>query len=688
MSPLEKLAFLEKFAFQGIDLSQIKVRCNNVIKKRNEDLISIDSQLNMASEHLKTLTKPEKVPFPLPCKDKEKAIKNESIRHHNCKILIKRAEKHLEKIKKENNDLKVYTVQIENKQKNITVLKDKIEHLTFEQNTTHYEGDEKLFQYEQKLISMLSEKELFILSERYEEDKVRLAEMEETEKQDIANELKKLKTELWKEYKPDEITTTITEYQQALKDCEILDKNKAQLEKYFISEEKLESNKALLTSTKEKLNERKERLSKLVLQQELYQCPSCQVSLRFQDNNLHLFDEEIPEETEKIEDVEKEISSLTRTINKLEYSIPEEQNKLKRYKELQTEIKNIESQYEDLPVKNEIETNIEYLQNYKRVQIEIEKRCKKLESNQSFSTSLNTFKAQIAKQKDEIKLLESKIKVKSDSTKEEELRHTIQIQRQNKQKIQEYQKQLGNLTRELDIHTSEMNKIQADFQKEYEKIRTNTEVETEIQEKESELSGLKKALEKHEENSKKIEAYKRYKEELGKYQEWKTKVDTLTETEKNTRQKYVASTMMKQKILEAESIAILNIINSINLHAQEYLDLFFPTDPIVVRLLPFKQTKKDASKPQINLEIDYKGMEADISTLSGGELSRVVLAYTLALAEIFNSPLILLDECTASLDQDLATAVMEGIKKNFGNKLVVIIAHQIISGDFDKQISL
>jgi DNA repair exonuclease SbcCD ATPase subunit len=244
------------------------------------------------------------------------------------------------------------------------------------------------------------------------------------------------------------------------------------------------------------------------------------------------------------------------------------------------------------------------------------------------------------------------------------------------------------LTRELDIHTSEMNKIQADFQKEYEKIRTNTEVETEIQEKESELSGLKKALEKHEENSKKIEAYKRYKEELGKYQEWKTKVDTLTETEKNTRQKYVASTMMKQKILEAESIAILNIINSINLHAQEYLDLFFPTDPIVVRLLPFKQTKKDASKPQINLEIDYKGMEADISTLSGGELSRVVLAYTLALAEIFNSPLILLDECTASLDQDLATAVMEGIKKNFGNKLVVIIAHQIISGDFDKQISL
>jgi ABC-type multidrug transport system fused ATPase/permease subunit len=74
--------------------------------------------------------------------------------------------------------------------------------------------------------------------------------------------------------------------------------------------------------------------------------------------------------------------------------------------------------------------------------------------------------------------------------------------------------------------------------------------------------------------------------------------------------------------------------------------------------------------------------------LSGGELARVVLAYTLALAEIFNSPMIMLDECTASLDQDMTSIVMDGIRKNFGNKLTVIIAHQVISGDFDRQISL
>jgi len=64
------------------------------------------------------------------------------------------------------------------------------------------------------------------------------------------------------------------------------------------------------------------------------------------------------------------------------------------------------------------------------------------------------------------------------------------------------------------------------------------------------------------------------------------------------------------------------------------------------------------------------------------------LAYTLALSEIFNTPLMLLDECTASLDQDLTSDVFEGIREHFGGKLVLIIAHQVVSGTFDKVIKL
>ena len=73
MSPTDKLSFLEKFAFTGVDLAKIKARCQSVIKKRNEELISTTSQLEMATEHFKTLVKPEKVSCPYKT---EKAIKN------------------------------------------------------------------------------------------------------------------------------------------------------------------------------------------------------------------------------------------------------------------------------------------------------------------------------------------------------------------------------------------------------------------------------------------------------------------------------------------------------------------------------------------------------------------------------------------------------------------------------------
>ena len=81
-------------------------------------------------------------------------------------------------------------------------------------------------------------------------------------------------------------------------------------------------------------------------------------------------------------------------------------------------------------------------------------------------------------------------------------------------------------------------------------------------------------------------------------------------------------------------------------------------------------------------------MEADINMLSGGESSRIILAFSLALGEMFNTPIMLLDECTASLDQELTSVVIDGIRANFSGKLVILIAHQSITGMFDKVMNL
>jgi len=129
---------------------------------------------------------------------------------------------------------------------------------------------------------------------------------------------------------------------------------------------------------------------------------------------------------------------------------------------------------------------------------------------------------------------------------------------------------------------------------------------------------------------------------------------------------------------------------NLNIHAQAYLDNFFIDNPIIVKLSSFKEAKNDnkLDKAQINIEIDYKGNECELNDLSGGEISRIVLAFTLALCEMFNSPILLLDECTSSLNQELATSVFDTIKENFKSTTVLVVAHQVIEGVFDQIIKL
>ena len=191
----------------------------------------------------------------------------------------------------------------------------------------------------------------------------------------------------------------------------------------------------------------------------------------------------------------------------------------------------------------------------------------------------------------------------------------------------------------------------------------------------------------HNNNLEKIKQYNDYLINKEKYDSWKKKIKDLEQKEKEDKQKYTSAQLLKEKLLEAESIAVANVIESINTHAQIYLDSFFVDNPIIVRLLPFKETKK-SNKPQINIEILFKDMECDLNMLSGGELSRVILAFTLALGEMFNTPILLLDESTASLDQEATTLVFDSIKENFKGKMVLIIAHQVIQGVFDKVIKL
>ena len=55
MSPTDKLAFLEKFAFQDVDLANIKNRCKSHISNLHDELTGTISELNLAREFLKEM---------------------------------------------------------------------------------------------------------------------------------------------------------------------------------------------------------------------------------------------------------------------------------------------------------------------------------------------------------------------------------------------------------------------------------------------------------------------------------------------------------------------------------------------------------------------------------------------------------------------------------------------------------
>ena len=222
-----------------------------------------------------------------------------------------------------------------------------------------------------------------------------------------------------------------------------------------------------------------------------------------------------------------------------------------------------------------------------------------------------------------------------------------------------------------------------DFIEKYKKVRSvdefkekRNEIEKEIQEKEKEKEDLEIITIN-------IEKYERNKKVIDEYNKWKKELDELIEEESDAQTQLKAANEFKQKVFEAESIAIMNIIGTINKHAEKYLDSFFPDNSININLHAFKEDTKKQVKPQVNIQIMYKDTECDIDDLSGGELQRVIVAFNLALSEMFDTPFLLLDECTSNLDQETTNLIMNGIKTNFDGKHVIIIAHQVVMGIFD-----
>ena len=702
MSPIDKLAFLEKFAFKDVNLTEIKTKCKTIISETKEKLIRVTSQLEMATNMLSELEEPKKVSFPIKCKKEniDKVIKNEEIKYKNSNILIKRSRKTIIKLQKQLNDLKILKASLEAREESLKNIEEKLVQLSQEISDVSFEGEEKLNEYKDKLEKVLKGRELILLRDRLEGDLEKLNDMREEESKEMESKLKNIEDRLWQEYTKEDFPKILKEFEESLKEMEQVEELKVIMKKNYIELDSLKKNEKELEDYKVELDEKKRILETIRLQKESYVCPSCSSNLRFQNEELVLSESFIEGEYNEKE-IKEEIKTISSIIKRLNNLIPLQKEKYEKYLEAKRQYNSIyeeDTEEEEIDLKDDsseemskLNTDIEYLREYKRAQIQLEKEKDKLQTKLrkgEFSSSFMSFEKKVLELENKVKKLENNYESKEDiDMTEEELRQKIIFEEQNRAKLESNEMRRKSLEKEKEKYILYLENLKNEFETKYTERKSKEELEREISEQESEIANQEDNLQRCESVLEKIEKWKNYNEKLEEYNKWNSKVNLLREEEMVCRKKHGASLLLKEKILEAESVAMLNIISSINTHAQLYLDCFFPDNPMIARLMPFKETKK-SKKPQINIEIEYKGMECDLSILSGGELSRVILAYTLALGEMFNTPLLLLDECTASLDQDLTTVVFDNIRTNFTGKMVIIIAHQVVTGTFDKTIKL
>jgi DNA repair exonuclease SbcCD ATPase subunit len=210
---------------------------------------------------------------------------------------------------------------------------------------------------------------------------------------------------------------------------------------------------------------------------------------------------------------------------------------------------------------------------------------------------------------------------------------------------------------------------------------------TEIEDNEAILLTLKEKLKKFQKQSDHHTLYMDYMRQQQEYLDWSGHVTNLKTREGILQRKLSAALLIQKKSLEAQALTIQYTVDHINEMVRFFLGEMFEDD-IQVTLETFKLTKTKQFRTQLNIRVMYRGAETSLKALSGGEQDRVSMAFVLAMCEIYNPPILMLDECISSLDSETTNEILHSIERLAVHRPVFVIAHQAIRGAFDHVIDL
>lgn len=148
--------------------------------------------------------------------------------------------------------------------------------------------------------------------------------------------------------------------------------------------------------------------------------------------------------------------------------------------------------------------------------------------------------------------------------------------------------------------------------------------------------------------------------------------------------RYDAAVRLKALSDMAATDAVAAILDAINANAKMYLDLLFPEQGTSVQILNEKENKDGSKAAKLSVQIVHKGIQySSVDDLSGGESSRLQLAVQMAVASLFNSPILILDEAFAGTHPELRDDGIVALRQIADKQLVLVIEHGVSNALFD-----
>jgi DNA repair exonuclease SbcCD ATPase subunit len=704
----DKFEFLEAFAFKDSNIYKIKKYAKDLVAQRNNELVAAQALARDATAVFESLKKPVEIPFPKKCSVANYAVveKNARIRVETGKRSIAAKTKEMQAVREHESAVAVLEAEMKSARQNLESAHSAHAKTLEELDAVKYAGDEALQEMEVELAALRSDATDAELRARLERDSASLRSMEKCERERLQTERDEIKSAVWSEMSRAEVVEMIEEFKVVLADKKRMGELRRRETEYASALEKAETNLSKLCS---KLGEGEasaaiEKLSRsLALRREkiknhtkVYSCPSCLSKLRINEESL---EEVVPGEEDGIEDIQRAEAEVEREEGlEKELRRAEERQKsaAERVSLVGAEIESVRGKYKEkefdlegggADLEEDLKTSEEYLREHDAMQRRVEEVESALREAR-YSASFVKLRKEVEGLKVKVHALPPRVVGRGGEDAIREITEKIGEERSRRAIMRSARaREIKERVRveESRACIAEMENKRAEMQEKSERIGRGGGVSQLMEE----IGGCEKVVSENEEMLRKIGVYNLSRNQVQEYENQRKRREERVQEVERALGAWTTAKTLQGKIKDAEYLALQNVVSAINAHAEWYLDRFFPEDGISVVLKTSRESGSGtgASKSAIEVDIQYKGAETELEMLSGGERARVMLAYTLALGELFAVPMLMLDECTASLDQETTSLVVEAVRESyFATRLILVVAHQCVSGIFDIEV--